>query len=178
MSSASVPPRRRSVTVPVLAVLIGMGLVLVGCAGTPPEPTLEGRVELAEAELVEDGADPDVADCVVRLARHELRRGSLDGVTRDELLVSCERAQAAKSGKADVPPSLSYADGPDTLGDDPALDRLWRSCEEGSGVACDQLFADSPVGSDYEQFGVSCGRRDELLDCSELDEADGDDTAG
>ena len=48
-------------------------------------------------------------------------------------------------------------------------DRLWTACDEGSGSACDELFAAAPVGSEYERFGVSCGDRPDVLDCAELD---------
>lgn len=59
---------------------------------------------------------------------------------------------------------------PQTFGDDAALDRLWIECEDGVGVSCDRLFEESPVGSDYERFGVSCGERPQILDCAaELD---------
>ncbi len=63
------------------------------------------------------------------------------------------------------------ADQPRGLGDDPALDDLWHRCQEGSGAACDQLFQQAPVGSDYESFGVSCGNRPDVLHCTaEMDE--------
>ena len=39
------------------------------------------------------------------------------------------------------------------------LDGLWTRCEAGDGGACDQLFAESPSGSDYENFGLTCGNR-------------------
>jgi hypothetical protein len=44
-------------------------------------------------------------------------------------------------------------------GDDPALDALYDGCAGGSGAACDQLYTDSPVGSDYEAFALTCGER-------------------
>lgn len=47
-------------------------------------------------------------------------------------------------------------------GDDPALDALWDACEDGDLGACDLLFWDSIVGSDYEHFGATCGERAEL----------------
>ncbi len=57
------------------------------------------------------------------------------------------------------------------FGDDDKLDELWLSCEAGSGLACDHLFAQSPIGSQYERFGVSCGERPTVLHCqAELDE--------
>jgi hypothetical protein len=63
---------------------------------------------------------------------------------------------------------------PDTLGDDDRLDdrldELWRQCDDGWGLACDRLFNQSPLGSDYERFGVSCGNRPGVLHCQiELD---------
>jgi hypothetical protein len=53
---------------------------------------------------------------------------------------------------------------PDSYGDDETLDALWDACEDGDGQACDDLFFDSPVGSEYEEFGKTCGGRLEGLD--------------
>ena len=62
-------------------------------------------------------------------------------------------------------------DGPYTYGDDADLDKEWDACEAGSGTACDDLFWQSPVGSEYEAFGNTCGNRMELnYVCSLLDE--------
>lgn len=47
----------------------------------------------------------------------------------------------------------------DRYGDDPELDSLWDACDGGSGVACDNLFFISPSGSEYEEFGATCGDR-------------------
>jgi hypothetical protein len=46
-----------------------------------------------------------------------------------------------------------------TYGDDPALDQLWDRCEAGELSACTELYYDSPWGSDYEEFGETCGQR-------------------
>ena len=51
---------------------------------------------------------------------------------------------------------------------DASLDELWRDCESGDGVACDRLFEVSPVGSEYERFGLSCGERPLVLNCAEM----------
>lgn len=84
----------------------------------------------------------------------------------------------------DQPPSAGTDEGPlhpadlspqpeeriDTFGDDPVLDQWWTECAEGSGYACDRLFAEAPVGSAYEEFGLTCGDRPELIQCQgELD---------
>jgi len=155
-----------------------IALLAGACAETSTPLTVDQRVASTEAQLKADGATAEVAACVVSLARHDLRRGPLDDLAREELMLSCERAQASlesEDGENRAPNDLAFVDGPHTLGDDPALDRLWVACEEGSGAACDELFEMSPVGSDYERFAVSCGDRDEILHCSELDsESDGE----
>jgi hypothetical protein len=59
---------------------------------------------------------------------------------------------------ADVP-STEGGDQPLRHGDDAALDALWTRCASGSGPACDQLFTQSPIGSEYEGFALTCGGR-------------------
>lgn len=153
----------------VLAAVVAVGLA--ACSESTAAPTIDERADQAQDDLIEAGVSPEVAACVIRLARDDLRAGPIDDLTREELLVSCERAQAVLDGEVDPDPdSLAFVEGPHTLGDDPVLDSLWRSCEDGSGAACDELFEQAPLGSDYERFGVSCGDRDEVLRCSELDE--------
>jgi hypothetical protein len=49
--------------------------------------------------------------------------------------------------------------GPKRRGDDADLDALWDQCAAGYGQACDDLFDQSQLGSDYEAFGVTCGFR-------------------
>lgn len=46
-----------------------------------------------------------------------------------------------------------------SYGDDPALDALWDACEGGDNAACDDLYMESPFGSEYEDFGDTCGGR-------------------
>ena len=161
------------------AVCVAAVLTLSGCAEPEPEITLEDRVDQLQDELVGGGATPDVAECVTRLARYDLRTGDLDPIALDELKLNCERAERILNDDGgDDDQTLAFVDGPHTLGDDPELDRLWRACADGSGQACDDLFRESPVGSEYERFGVSCGDRDGILDCRELDEIDESDESG
>jgi hypothetical protein len=49
--------------------------------------------------------------------------------------------------------------GPKKKGDDPVLDALWDRCASGYGQACDDLFSKAVLGSDYEDFGATCGHR-------------------
>jgi hypothetical protein len=39
------------------------------------------------------------------------------------------------------------------------LDELWDLCEAGDGAACNQLWIQAPAGSEYEDFGGTCGWR-------------------
>lgn len=69
-------------------------------------------------------------------------------------------------------PDLSGADidctrigDPCEPGDDAELDQLWGACADGDGRACDRLYYDAPFDTRYEQFGNTCGDRDELVPC-------------
>ena len=44
-------------------------------------------------------------------------------------------------------------------GDDAELDVLAQECFGGDPGACDDLFLESDVGSDYEAYGSTCGGR-------------------
>ena len=56
----------------------------------------------------------------------------------------------------------------DTDGDTGALDELWVACDDGDMAACDELFFAAPVGSEHEEFGMTCGWRiDTNLLCTE-----------
>lgn len=46
-----------------------------------------------------------------------------------------------------------------TYGDDAQLDALWDKCKGGDGEACDELYDESPLGSEYEEYGNTCGGR-------------------
>jgi hypothetical protein len=49
---------------------------------------------------------------------------------------------------------------PNTYGDDRFFDRLWDQCDDGDLDACEELFWESPVGSEYESYALD--RIDEL----------------
>jgi hypothetical protein len=63
-----------------------------------------------------------------------------------------DREPDASGGACDIP--FSYGDNAD-------LDAYWDACEAGDGSACDDLYFESPIGSEYEAFGASCGNRHE-----------------
>ena len=49
-----------------------------------------------------------------------------------------------------------FAEGP---GDDAHLDDLYNRCGAGDWAACDRLYQESPIGSEYERYGATCGNR-------------------
>ena len=46
-----------------------------------------------------------------------------------------------------------------TYGDNPTMDALYDECAAGSGAACDALYQQSGVRTEYESFGLTCGNR-------------------
>lgn len=62
-----------------------------------------------------------------------------------------------------------------TYGSDPELDALYDACEGGDMAACDDLYWDSPIGSEYEDLAYTCGgRTDYAAGTCELREQTGD----
>ncbi|GIG53556.1 DUF4190 domain-containing protein [Demequina activiva] len=51
-----------------------------------------------------------------------------------------------------------------TYGDNAELDALWDQCAAGDDGACDELYNASPIGSEYEEFGDTCGERGRPVD--------------
>lgn len=159
---------------PIIVPVALVAILITGFNNDSAVPTVEELSADLARELTAQGYEPDVIDCVVGIAKRRFRYGSLDDTTRDELVGSCQTAQ---DGLNNAEPEILEPD-PEPLGgvldygDDPELDRLWDRCEAGEGSACNELFDKSPLGSVYEEFGVSCGRRQDVLDCTELDRSD------
>ena len=101
---------------------------------------------------VETGASPtiDAPDLTVP--------GATTTTGGDEVTTTTEAdVTDTTAASGDVP----EAQEPGDLGDDAELDALAQDCFEGDFGACDQLFFDSPIDSDYEAYGDSCGGRNE-----------------
>ncbi len=60
-------------------------------------------------------------------------------------------------GTGDTELGAGVDSNPGTFGDDEALDSLWTACADGDLDACDDLYFQSPFGSEYESFGSTCG---------------------
>lgn len=143
-----------------LAVVVVAALIITACSN--PAPIAEVTQETRVGDLVAEGYSIEVSNCVTGLA-DGLRNGDL----QSELVRACERAEEMLNAPEEVPDDIPFA-GPVAYGDDPVLDELWDRCEAGEGVACDELWEQAPIGSEYERFGVTCGEREEVLNCSDL----------
>jgi hypothetical protein len=66
---------------------------------------------------------------------------------------------ADDDGDSDPAPVGDSVDSIAEFGTDAELDNLARACENGDWDSCDDLFLDSDFGSEYEEFGDTCGGR-------------------
>jgi hypothetical protein len=69
--------------------------------------------------------------------------------------------ESSSGGSSDAVPAAEPASALSDYGSDDVLDALADDCEAGDFDACDTLFNESPVGSAYEEYGDSCGGRNE-----------------
>jgi hypothetical protein len=148
-----------------------LGSTVTACSSSDAAPTVADVV----SRQVAAGMRQSVAECLAGLGVRELAtpllmpeadRTADQQTIFDTLVDSCEQASAFVLDGETESDRLAFTDGPDTRGDDPALDALWDSCAAGVGTACDELWESAPIGSDYERFGVTCGDRDRILDCA------------
>lgn len=152
----------------------------------PPddEPTVDDFLDLLADQIVflqalddeiQDGGDPEE---VFEEATED--GDDLSGDLRD-LADELEFEYCGQDPAGDEPPPTTDdptppttsggGDDPFTYGDDPELDALWDACAGGSAEACDDLWGQAPVDSEYEEFGFSCGGvvpEGEVEICSEV----------
>ena len=143
-----------------LAVVVVAVLIITSCSGDAPELVVTREAQVSD--LVAEGHSVAVANCVMGLGEG-LRVG--DG--QSELIDACEGAEEMLNAPDEVPEEIAFV-GPLAYGDDPELDALWDECEAGDGAACDDLWELAPVGSEYERFGVTCGEREDVLNCADI----------
>jgi len=157
----------------VRAAFVMLTALAVGCSSPQPAEVATSPEDVVLA-YVDDGMNPEVADCLVGLGSREFDLDSLlpgaapeaDALLLDEMLRSCADAVAVLS-EDELAERTTFETGPFNIGDDMYLDELYADCSRGDGAACDELWEQSPVGSAYESYGVSCGNRPEILDCTE-----------
>jgi hypothetical protein len=133
--------------------------------------------DAAVARVTEGGAGritPSQAECYVDRVRAEVGSRYLedgaqppDDVVRRLTSIRIDCIGLANLGQPTITDSVADTSVPSTesgnlprrFGDDPALDELVAQCAGGSGQACDDLFDRAAVGSEYESFALTCGRR-------------------
>ena len=141
-------------TVLVLAAAGGAIWWLVGDSAETEEQETEAMVYGSNAEW---DALWDRCEAGALSACDELYRVSPVGSDYEDFGGSCGN----RGGSPGFCQPEAGAEGPTEggFGSDRDLDLLWRECEEGSMFACDDLFFSSPPGSEYEEYGATCGGR-------------------
>jgi hypothetical protein len=162
-------PRRRRTLASILAVSL-TGVLFAGGAfaalwwlfsGASDDRAVAPNAEVAPGEY---GSDPELDILWDACAQgsfescDDLYLSSEQGSEYERFGATCgDRAEA--SGSCAVIGGTTQPGQEGTFGSDTALDFLWTECEDGNMSACDDLYLESPVGSDYEQFGATCGGR-------------------
>ena len=83
---------------------------------------------------------------------------SLPGTTTPGPTTTTGPAVPGQTGPPSIPDATQQPTG---LGEDPIFDLLARSCFDGDMQACDDLFDQAPIGSDYRAYGDTCAGRQE-----------------
>lgn len=158
------------------ALTLVVGVVVAGCASESFDRDAAIR-QVVDASSGTVG--PDQAACYVDRVRDELGTAVLrPGASPDaeqtarltSIRIDCVGVARLGDAADAVTTTTPVGDlaGPRHRGDDPALDALWDQCAAGFGQACDDLFDRSQLGSDYEDFGVTCGRRTREARCADV----------
>lgn len=116
------------------------------------------RIDLLQqaADDIEAGGDPQEVVNSVATEIDALQAQAAD-VAADLGLVEC--ADAGTSGTSSTTSGGGTEDVPTT--GDAAIDAMLQDCAAGNGVACDQAYALTEVGSDAEAFADTCGGTEE-----------------
>jgi hypothetical protein len=107
---------------------------------------------LGEACLEGDMAMCDLLYRETDVGSVEEAYGSTCGGRNDEISGGCTLEY---EGEWDLPD----AQAPGDLGDDAEFDGLATDCQDGDLDACDELYAITPIDSDYEAYAQTCGGR-------------------
>jgi hypothetical protein len=124
----------------------------------------EGRLTRTQAECYVDRVIDEVGADVLDEERPAPEK--VPRLTR----IRTDCAGVGSLGTSIPPPTRPAEDSgpaPARVGSDPALDALHAACADGSGESCDRLFDEAPLGSEYEDFALSCGGRTAELRCAE-----------
>lgn len=83
------------------------------------------------------------------------------------------------ASSTDTTDTTEGSGGEGAYGSDPTLDALYDDCKDGDYAACDELYNQSPTGSEYGAFANTCGERNDPSGyCVDLYEDGGGDSGG
>ncbi len=131
-------------------------------AGREDGPLLLSRGDCAPAAVLQeiDRLSPDRVTLLGATAAMSSPAGGLERCAGDDAPTGDAPSESDADGDGDLDgPSDPEAPDPSRLGDDPTLDELADRCEAGDWQACDALYRISPPGSDYQEYGDTCGQR-------------------
>ena len=158
-----------------IGVLAAVAVVVAVLLAGGGDDDTDVRAQLAsKLQDEEDKLDGDQAECVADLLVDEAGEDAFEDVDfdaddppeefieaflavgPDTLVEECGIDESAFTGTDD-----GDSEGDGTYGSDPELDALYDACADGDFEACDELYNESPSGSEYEEFGDTCGDRNE-----------------
>lgn len=152
------------------AAVVGMVLGVLGAAGWVTAGLLVYNAAAERADLLSDLREQCTAGTMASCDTLyiEADQGSDDeefartcGDRTDEVDPGhCADYSVAEDGTLQPgPDATTETDQPMAYGEDESLDAMYDACAAGDSAQCDQLFLRSPLGSDYESFGRTCGGR-------------------
>ena len=160
-----------------LAALLSVMMGVIGCSGdrVDRDAAVERVVDESAGRITREQAGCYVDRVLDEIGEAPLRPGA---VVPPEQIGRLTALRVDCIGVANLGPEPSTATttgpvgrelaGPKRRGDSAPLDALWDQCEQGFGRACDQLFDQALPGSEYEHFGVTCGRRTREEQCGSV----------
>ncbi|WP_222192256.1 hypothetical protein [Modestobacter italicus] len=155
-----------------------------GPAATPPGPPaaparVTAAVAMGAAGVLALGLvlAVFVASLVLRAGAEDLGRGLGEALGASPDGLAAEALAGIEDGGWDAyPPGTAIEQSepvaPAGLGSDPALDAYAQECFTGLLQSCDDLYAESPPLSAYEEYATTCGGRVKAMTvyaCTELD---------
>jgi hypothetical protein len=134
-----------------------------GHEGTPPPPSGPGKRSLLPFILGGAVLLLILGGIVIALVAGAGDDGNGTGESASSRTTTSSDRQAEKARNEDTPDDIDVpdADPPRDLGDEARFDRLADECFDGDPSSCDDLYNESDLGSDYEEYGATCGGRTE-----------------
>ena len=122
------------------------------------ECLLEGILEIATDISWEDLAETLERDGNLDDLNSSLSNDEVDEEDALALALTCAAEADVLQDLMDGVEDVISSGG--NYGDDPYLDSLYNQCADGDDWACQLLWEESPIDSEYESFALTCGGRD------------------